>query len=108
VENNERFPHPHSLDDHGCELISQQSINRETAAGHRKEYNEERPTATEPSLRRPSTGGAGKHAVASHFALVPATEQIRKINRADFGGMSLFWGVGAGGPYPGCPASRHP
>ena len=30
VESNERFPHPHSLDYDGCEIISQQNQNRET------------------------------------------------------------------------------
>ena len=30
VESNERFPHPHSLDYDGCEIISKQNQNRET------------------------------------------------------------------------------
>jgi putative transposase len=30
VESRERFPHPHSLDDDGCEIISKQNQNGET------------------------------------------------------------------------------
>jgi putative transposase len=30
VESNQRFPHPHSLDDQGCEIISKQNQTRET------------------------------------------------------------------------------
>jgi len=30
VESNERFPHPHSLDYDGCEIISKQNQNGET------------------------------------------------------------------------------